>query len=112
LAYFESASNAPVGNLDTAQLMKHYLGLISHLKKNKIDKKPILLYLYWKPVNALQIEEYQKHDQELKEFKDMLNGSSVEFISMSYPELWESWSKEPGLVEHAMHLKERYSVEI
>jgi hypothetical protein len=33
------------------------------LKKNKIDKKPILLYLYWNPTNASEIEEYQKHDQ-------------------------------------------------
>src|SRR4030043_1169536 len=59
--FIESAPNAVEGYLDTAQLVKHYLGLIYHLKKNKIDKKPILLYLYWNPTNASEIEEYQKH---------------------------------------------------
>ena len=110
--FTESAPNAVEGYLDTAQLVKHYLGLIYHLKKNKIDKKPILLYLYWNPTNASEIEEYHKHDQEVKEFKDMVTGSSVEFISMSYPELWEVWSKEPSLADHVKKLMERYSVEI
>jgi len=110
--FVESAPDTPEAYLDTAQLVKHYLGLIYHFKKNKIDKKPILLYLYWNPTNALEIEEYQKHDQELKEFKTKVAGSGVEFKSMSYTELWETWSKEPSVVEHARHLMERYSVEI
>jgi hypothetical protein len=110
--FIESAPNAVEGYLGTAQLVKHYLGLIYHLKKNKIDKKPILLYLYWNPTNASEIEEYQKHDQEVKKFKDMVTGSSVEFISMSYPELWEAWSKEPSLADHAKKLIERYFVRI
>jgi hypothetical protein len=110
--FIELARNAQEAYLDTAQLVKHYLGLIYHLKKNKIDKKPILLYLYWNPTNASEIEEYQKHDQKVKEFKDMVTGSSVEFISMSYPELWEVWSKEPSLADHAKKLMERYHVRI
>lgn len=112
LDLIESASNAPEGYLDTAQLVKHYLGLVYPLRENKINKRPILHYLYWKPVNASEIEEYQKHDQEVKEFKDMVTGSSVEFISMSYPELWEAWSKEPSLTDHAKKLMERYFVRI
>jgi hypothetical protein len=112
LNLIESAPKASETYLDTAQLVKHYLGLIYHLKKNKIDKKHILLYLYWKPTNASEIEEYQKHDQEVKEFKDMVTGSSVEFISMSYSELWEAWSKEPSLADHAKKLMERYFVHI
>ena len=112
LDLIESASNAPEGYLDTAQLVKHYLGLIYLLKKNKIDKKPILLYLYWKPVNATEIREYQKHDQELDEFKNKVAGSCVEFISLSYPELWEEWRKDPILAEHARMLMGRYSTKI
>jgi hypothetical protein len=108
----ESASNASSGFLDVAQLAKHYLGLIYHLKMNKIDKKPILLYLYWKPVNAAEIEEYQIHDQEIRDFKDKVAGSRVEFVSMSYPELWELWSKEAGLREYARKLVQRYNVSI
>jgi hypothetical protein len=108
----ESASNASEGYLDGAQLVKHYLGLIYHVKKNKVSKKPILLYLYWKPENAAEIREYQKHDQDVEEFKNKVAGSYVEFISLSYPELWEAWSKEPSLADHARKLIERYSVKI
>jgi hypothetical protein len=109
--FIESAPNALEGYLDTAQLVKHYLGLLRHVQK-KIDRKPILLYLFWKPVNASEIEEYQKHEGEIKDFKNRVVGSCVEFVPMSYPELWEAWRKEPSLVEHARHLMERYSVEI
>ncbi len=112
LGLIKSANNAPEGYLDTAQLVKHYLGLVYHLKENKINKRPILLYLYWKPVNASEIMEYQKHDQEVKEFRDMMVGSFAEFISMSYPELWEAWSKETGLTDHAKKLTDRYYVTI
>lgn len=91
--------------------MKHYLGLLNYVQK-KIDHKPILFYLYWKPVNASEIAEYQKHDQEVEEFKTKVAGSSVEFKSMSYPELWEAWSKEPSLADHTRKLMERYQVRI
>jgi hypothetical protein len=108
----ESAPEAKTGYLDTAQLVKHYLGLVYHLKKDKIDRKPVLLYLYWKPENATEIREYQKHDQEVEEFKNGVAESSVKFISMSYPELWGAWTKEPALSNHARKLIERYSVKI
>ncbi len=109
--FIESAPNAVEGYLDTAQLVKHYLGLLRYVQK-KIDQKTILLYLFWKPVNASEIEEYQIHEREIKDFKSKVVGSRVEFVPMSYTELWEAWSKEPSLVEHARHLMERYSVEI
>jgi hypothetical protein len=107
----ESAGDASKGHLDTAQLVKHYLGILRYVQE-KIERKPILLYLYWKPMNASEIEEYQKHEQEVGEFKNKVAGSSVDFIPMSYPELWEAWSKEPGLADHARKLMERYCVEI
>jgi hypothetical protein len=80
--FIESSPNASEAYLDTAQLVKHYLGLIYHVKKNKIDKKPILLYLHWNPENATEIPEYQKHDQEVKEFRNSVAGGYVEFISL------------------------------
>jgi hypothetical protein len=92
--------------------VKHYLGLLHHLQKDKNNKKFILLYLYWKPANSSDVREYQEHDQELGEFKKKVSGSSVDFIAVSYPELWEAWSKEPSLADHARRLGERYSVEI
>ena len=110
--FIESASGALKWFLDTAQLVKHYLGLLHHLQKIKINKKPILLYLYWKPANSSEIREYQEHDRELGEFKKKVSGSSVHFIEMTYPELWEAWSKEPSLADHARRLGKRYFVEI
>jgi hypothetical protein len=112
LDLIESAGDAPEGYLDTAQLVKHYLGLVYHLKEKKINKRPILLYLHWKPGNASEIREYQKHDQEVEEFKNRVAGSKVEFIPMSYPTLWESWCKETNLTDHAKKLMDRYSVKI
>jgi hypothetical protein len=109
--FIEAAPNAQEAYLDIAQLVKHYLGLLRYVQK-KIDQKTILLYLFWKPVNASEIEEYQKHEQEVEEFKNKVAGTSVDFITMSYSELWKAWSKEPSLAEHARKLIERYSVKI
>ncbi len=108
----ESAPDSEEAYLDAAQLVKHYLGLVYHIKKNEIRKKPMLLYLYWKPEDAKEIREYQKHDQELEEFRNKVAGTSVEFVSMSYSELWEGWTREPALSDHARKLAERYSVKI
>jgi hypothetical protein len=110
--FIESASSASKGYLDTAQLVKHYLGLLHHLQGVKMNKKHILLYLYWKPANSSEIRECQEHDRELGEFKKKVSGSSVDFTEMSYPELWEAWRKEPSLADHVRKLDERYSVEI
>lgn len=110
--FIESASGALNGFLDTAQLVKHYLGLLHYLQEMKISKKPILLYLYWKPTNSSEIREFQEHDRELEEFKKKVSGSSVDFIEMSYRELWEVWRKEPDLADHARRLDKRYSVQI
>jgi hypothetical protein len=110
--FIESAPSVSKGFLDTAQLVKHYLGLIHHLQEGKINKKAILLYLYWKPANSSGIREFEEHDRELEEFKKFISGSSVEFTAMTYRELWETWSKEPSLADHARRLGERYSVEI
>lgn len=110
--FIELARDASEGYLDTAQLVKHYLGLVYHLRKNKINKKSILLYLYWKPANATEIGEYQKHDREIEQFKNKVAGSCVEFVPLSYPELWEAWCKESSLAGHGRKLMDRYSVKI
>jgi hypothetical protein len=108
----ESAPSTSKGYLDTAQLVKHYLGLLHHFQETEIKKKLLLLYLFWIPANSSEIPEYQEHDRELEELKKKVSGSSVDFIEMSYPELWGAWSKETGLEDHARRLVERYSVEV
>jgi hypothetical protein len=109
--FIESAPKVSKAYLDTAQIVKHYLGLMNYVQK-KVDHKPILLYLYWKPENAQEIEEYQIHEQEIKNFKNKVVGSRVEFVPMSYPDLWEAWSKEEALAEHARKLIDRYYISI
>jgi len=111
LDFIKPASSSPKTYFHIAQLVKHYLGLINYTQ-GKPNHKPILLYLYWEPVNAQQIKEYQIHRMEVNNFRDRVVGSRVEFISMSYPELWEAWSKETILADHARKLIDRYCVTI
>lgn len=104
------AWQAPPGHLDVAQLIKHYLGL----RKRYADGRPVyLLYLFWKPLNANNIPEYSRHAEELERFRvAVAEGEAVQFIAMDYLQLWESWSEDAGLAEHANLLKQRYCVEI
>ena len=111
LDFIESGPGFSKTHLHIAQLVKHYLGLMSYIQ-GKPNHKPILLYLYWEPLNAREIKGYQKHEIEVNNFRDRVMGSRVEFISMSYPELWEAWSKEPNLSDHARKLMDRYCVKI
>lgn len=106
----EQVSNWPPSNLHAGQLIKHYLGL----RKQFSNKSKILLvYLYWKPLNAENIEEYKKHAADLSRFQNAIEKPSlVQFLSMDYLELWDLWEKDPGKAQHAKALKNRYCVEI
>ncbi len=100
----------PSSHLDAAQLIKHYLGL-RHRYRNV--NNVLLVYLYWKPLNADAFEEYKRHAQDLKEFQLAIKHSSkVQFKAMDYLELWNEWEKDGNMAEHAKLLKNRYCVEI
>lgn len=74
------------GYLDTAQLIKHALGLSRYSEKN--SKKAILLYIYWQPLNHVKFQEYDLHQNELNCFiKDIGSLSSVTFKTKTYEEL-------------------------
>jgi len=97
-------------HLDTAQLIKHYLGL----RKNFSDHKNVLLvYIFWKPLNADKFEEYSRHAEALETFSRAVQHSeTIRFIALDYLQLWDAWEKDRNMAEHAKLLKDRYCVEI
>lgn len=106
----EQVQHWPPAHLDAAQLVKHYLGL---RKQFPTGQKVFLLYLIWKPLNAAQIAEYSRHEENMDKFRSAISESgAVQFIPMDYLQLWESWSGDADLAEHADLLKQRYCVEI
>lgn len=102
--------------LDATQLIKHAFGLANTYK----GKKQItLLYVYWQPEDPdhpKYAHHFQKHKKEIKNFKKQVNGSKLNFHAISYPEIWDMWSKhsrtKPWLSEHISNLKERYLIRL
>jgi hypothetical protein len=106
----EQVRHWPPAHLDAAQLVKHYLGL---RKQFPTGQKVFLLYLFWKPLNAANIAEYSRHAEDMDKFRSAISeNGAVQFIPMDYLQLWESWSGDADLAEHANLLKQRYRVEI
>jgi hypothetical protein len=106
----EQVRNWPEAHLDAAQLIKHYLGLRRQFQGLK---KVILLYLFWKPINAADFGEYVAHEADILKFTSAIgNGNAVQFAVMDYIQLWDSWSTNEDLAEHAKLLRQRYAVEI
>jgi hypothetical protein len=98
------------GYLDVAQLVKHYLGLAK--EQNRAKKRTILLYLFWEPENADDMKEYRAHRHELDSFTSHVSRSKVEFMAMSYRDLWREWASLPDLKAYVDTLIARYSVKI
>ena len=68
--------------LDAAQLVKHYLGMRNTLGSVKAEQA--LLYVYWEPANASDIEEYRRHREEVARFTDAVRNSQIRFVARSY----------------------------
>lgn len=65
-------------HLDASQLIKHTLGLIN---KSNFQKKPILLYIYWVPVNWSDFDVYKIHKDEIDIFCTKLS-PYIDFVPM------------------------------
>lgn len=95
--------------LDAAQLIKHAFGLARTFR----DQPVTLLYLYWEPANPDASPEFVAHRHEIDAFSERVAGSTPEFRTMSYPELWRSWDAaepEEWLAQHLGALRDRYEV--
>ena len=93
--------------LNVAQLIKHSIGLL----KNKGNKKPILVYIYWKPKSWNLSSEYQKiheqHNYEIEDFAKRISKFLI-FKHLSYSELWEDFKE----YEDIGIIKEKYDLDI
>ena len=106
--------------LDAARLIKQYMGLRSILDALADDDTPSvpgsLLYLFWEPLNAARYEEFDEHHKELELFRAAVAGADIDFVAMSYLDLWASWSRDDNapkwLAMHIARLHQRYSMRI
>lgn len=96
--------------LDAAQLIKHAFGLARTFRSQPVR----LLYLYWEPVNPEAYPVFGEHRREIEEFAERVAGSTPEFHSMSYPDLWAALGKTAPewLSVHLGNLSSRYLVTI
>ncbi|MCR4424083.1 MAG: hypothetical protein WHU95_07410 [candidate division WOR-3 bacterium] len=95
--------------LDVAQLIRHSIGLI---KKYQGEKEIHLVYLYWLPQNYQNFEKYENHNKELAEFSEKIKKTGINFISMSYLDLWDDLSKDESNKPHIEKVKDRYLIEV
>ena len=109
---YERAREGRHRHLDEAQLVKHYFGLNAFRKKNPEGPVVTLLYIFWEPLNWQDVEECRQHRDEVKEFENSLFGSHIQFLWMSYNDLWEEWRAIPELEKHAQRLMDRYQVRL
>ena len=98
-------------HLDVAQLIKGLIAL-TLFSINDHEKITKLIYLYWVPLNYQNINIYQKHEEELKEFKDQIKDCPIKFESYSYIEFWKMLEKEKILHDSVKKIRERYAFEI
>jgi len=99
--------------LDTAQLIKHYLGLCClNNKEGFANHKITLLYLFWEPENWKNYEIFKNHRKEIETFANQVKGSSVKFVAKSYPELWKEWRAQKDILVHVENLRNRYSLTV
>lgn len=109
----EESKAAGLKYLDVAQLVKHYLGLIrlaDRGKEGEKEKEITLLYLFWEPTNADEIEECRSHRQEIEDLTFKVTDSTIKFRALSYPELWRQWESVSEIAGHVANLRARYSL--
>ena len=99
--------NGKIQYLDTAQLLKHSIGLINYCKN--FNKKAILYYIYWTPKNWNIFIEYKTHEKELEIFSKELNSLNIlEFKSIKYIDFWDIYIENDLMKEHIINMKKRY----
>lgn len=103
----QASLNAPSQYLDTAQLVKHALGLLKYQQANP-TMRVSLVYLFWEPVNAAAFTVCHQHRAQVQDVANQVAGSSLKFQALSYNELWAQWNSEPLLAMHLHNLRSRY----
>jgi Restriction Endonuclease associating with ARP/Sigma-70, region 4 len=118
-AMYQQLKRAPdlFNYLDAAQLVRHYLGLKTQTAPGGVHagKRAVLVYLYWEPANASELQSCRTHADELSSFVNEVDDPDVLFAASSYGALWESWKQHASpswLTTHLNLLESRYDARI
>jgi hypothetical protein len=96
-------------HLDAAQLIKHILGLKTDDKISNKNKKITLLYLWYNVPNS---EEAKKHEEEIKEFAEIVEKDCIDFHHITYQKVIDNLNKlcpEECHQDYINYLKQRYN---
>lgn len=103
--------------LDVAQLIKHGIGIINKAQNrykfilNALISQPILVYIYWQPLNWYNFNLFRKHNDEIIQFQKRVK-PFLTFIPISYLDFWRLYENDRNFGELISKLKERYLIEI
>lgn len=101
--------NAAPTFLDTAQLIKHIIGLLN----SKSRRNAKLIYVYWQPINANHFPIYKQHTDELDDFSKRVKGiSGVSFSHCTYLDLCNQYITDVFFKQHLHHFNEKYLLAI
>lgn len=112
--WFGALEQAPQFRLlDACQLVKHFLGLSLTYPERPLT----LVYLYWEPANASEIELFDRHRAEVDSFASLVESDETcRFSALSYREHWAELAaggdRPEWLDDHLARLRQRYEVEI
>ena len=114
---YERLKRAPdaFNYLDAAQLVRHYLGIKTQTASGgaHAGKRPVLVYLYWEPSNAAELQPCRTHAEEIRDLATHVKDPDLSFRVLTYRELWDAWmirSEPPWVAEHVKWLEDRYAV--
>jgi hypothetical protein len=98
-------------HLDVTQLVKHFFGITN--PGNGIQNST-LIYLYWEPGNADEIDEFAKHRSEVDRLEEFVgDDAQLKFRSMTYRDLWSEWDELGAWEsEHVQRLRAWYDLSL
>lgn len=98
-------ANNVATHLDTAQLIKHSIGLLN----NKGDKKAKLIYVYWEPLNACKFYDYVLHKKELADFADRIKiVTGISFYHFTYLDIYNLYANDIFFKQHLTCFEKKY----
>jgi len=93
--------------LDVAQLMKHAFGIIN--QSLKLNKKGILVFIYWLPLNYKDIETCRALLEQIDELScNFKKQKQIEFKTISYLDFWDTYRNDLYLGKHVQNMISRY----
>lgn len=104
-------------HLDAVQLVKHALGLRTAAQNGDEGRPPVLFYIYAEPLSwpdgrSINTGEHKRHEDEVVQFSNLVDGDEVLFVACSYNMLLSSWRASPTEIvrTHAAAVADRYHI--